>query len=311
MPLLRDALLRAARSGWLRERAVRCSFVRRSVSRFMPGETLDDALSAARALHQRGVPAIFTRLGENVGDCGEADAVTRHYLEVLDRVADGGLDAQISVKLTQLGLDQDPEHCFVNLERLVRHAEQRRNFVWIDMESSEYVERTLEQYRRARAASPRVGVCLQAYLRRTAADVEALLPLRPAIRLVKGAYREPPQLAFPRKRDVDEAFFALSARLLRAAGGGEAGLLALGTHDARLIRRALELAAAESLPAGAWEVEMLYGIRRGLQERLAAEGVRLRVLIAYGEYWFPWYMRRLAERPANVLFVLRSLLPAR
>jgi proline dehydrogenase len=174
------------------------------------------------------------------------------------------------------------------------------------MESSAYVDATLDLYRRARASSKRVGVCLQAYLRRTPADLEALLPLRPALRLVKGAYQEPAERAFPRKSDVDQAYFALATRALGASGTG-ADILAIGTHDARLVQRLRATIAERGLPRSAYEFEMLYGIQRALQARLVAEGQRLRVLISYGAYWFPWYMRRLAERPANVAFVARNL----
>jgi proline dehydrogenase len=187
----------------------------------------------------------------------------------------------------------------------VKRAEERRSFVWIDMEGSSYVDATLELFRTARATSSRVGVCLQAYLRRTPADIEALLPLRPALRLVKGAYQEPADRAFPRKQDVDGAYLKLATRILEQPGGPE--MLAIGTHDPRLIERLRATAAERRVPRAAYEFEMLYGIQRGLQARLVQAGDRLRVLISYGTYWFPWYMRRLAERPANVGFVVRNL----
>jgi proline dehydrogenase len=308
MGLLRSALLQCSQSAWVRERALRAPFVRRSVSRFMPGERLEDALGAAKALQARGVGTILTRLGENLSAANEAEGVTRHYLDVLDEVQRAGLDCQVSVKLTQLGLDQDADLCFENLVRLVERAVARENFIWIDMESSGYVDATLDQYRRARARATRVGVCLQAYLRRTTSDLESLLPLEPAIRLVKGAYREPPQVAFPRKRDVDESFFTLATRFLSAGAAARSSLLGIATHDPRLLQRLQGFIASREMPPNLYEIEMLYGIQRTLQERLVAEGGRLRVLISYGEYWFPWYMRRLAERPANVWFVLKSAL---
>lgn len=308
MGLLRNLLLAGSQSTWLRERATRYGFVRRSVSRFMPGERIEDALAAARQLQAGGATIVFTRLGENVTSAAEADEVTRHYLDVLDRVRASGLDAQISVKPTQLGLDIDAEQCHRNLRQLVDRAEATGTFVWIDMESAPYVDPTLALFRRAREASPHVGVCLQAYLRRTAADVEALLPLGPAIRLVKGAYKEPPALAFPRKSDVDEQFFTLAVRLLREDARRAGTMLAIATHDPRLVDRVQAHIDAAGSPGEAYEYDMLYGIQRPLQARLTRDGRRLRVLVAYGEYWFPWYMRRLAERPANVLFVLRNLL---
>ena len=305
MGLMRTMFLAGSRSAWLRERATRYPFVRRSVSRFMPGETLEDALAASAALKQKGMSVVLTQLGENIADAAEADAVRRHYFEVLDQAAARGLDAQISVKLTQLGLDLDQELCRRHLLALVQRAEERRNFVWIDMESSAYVDATLDLFRAARAASSRVGVCLQAYLRRTPADLEALLPLRPVLRLVKGAYQEPAERAFPRKSDVDDAYFALATRILEQAGGPE--MLAIGTHDPRLIERLRATVAGRGLSRSAYEFEMLYGIQRALQTRLVESGERLRILISYGSFWFPWYMRRLAERPANVGFVLRNM----
>lgn len=307
MGLIRGLLLRGSQSVWLRERALRHPFVRRSVARFMPGERIEDALQAAQALHAEGAGTIVTHLGENLADAAEAEKVTRHYLDVLQRIRDAGLDTQVSVKLTQLGLDLDQERCFENLLRLVERAGACGNFLWIDMEGSGYVEATLEQYRRARARAPHVGVCLQAYLRRTPADLESLLPLGPAIRLVKGAYREPPPVAFPSKKDVDEALFALATRFLSARERGKGALLGIATHDSRLLRRLQDFLAREGVPPADYEFEMLYGIQRGLQKHVVSQGGRLRVLISYGEYWFPWYMRRLAERPANVLFVLRSV----
>ena len=203
-----------------------------------------------------------------------------------------------------MGLDLDPQLCRAHLAALLKRAEERRNFVWIDMEGSDYVDATLDLFRGARAVSPRIGVCLQAYLRRTPADLEGLLPLRPALRLVKGAYQEPADRAFPRKEDVDAAYLELATRILGQPGGPE--MLAIGTHDPRLIERLRAVAKERGVPRAAYEFEMLYGIQRALQARLVEGGDRLRVLISYGSYWFPWYMRRLAERPANVGFVVRN-----
>src|SRR5438552_2874746 len=215
MSVARNALLALSTNRWLRERATRTAFVRRSVSTFMPGERLEDAIAAAAAQQAQGVGTIFTKLGENLTRVEDAEEVTLHYLEVIDTVKASGLDAQISVKPTQLGLDLDKELCFRNLQRLIDRAEERGTFVWIDMESSPYVDPTLELFRRTRARSARIGIALQAYLYRTAQDVESLLALGSAIRLVKGAYLEPPSIAFPKKADVDENFYTLSVRLLR------------------------------------------------------------------------------------------------
>ena len=196
---MRKLLLAGSTNPWLREKATKTAFVRRSVSRFMPGEQIDDALRAARELKPQGITTILTKLGENLTGVEEAEDVTQHYLDVLDRVANSGLDAHISIKPTQLGLDLDRALCERNLDRLIERAEARNNFVWIDMESSPYVDPTLELYRRARNSTARVGIALQAYLYRTEKDVESLIPLGAAIRIVKGAYLEPPDVAFPKK----------------------------------------------------------------------------------------------------------------
>jgi proline dehydrogenase len=306
LDVFRNFFLVCSQSQWLRERATRYRFVRRAVSRFMPGETAADALAAAVALQERSIGAVFTRLGENISDAAEADSVTAHYLQVLDRIREMELDAEVSVKLTQLGLDLNAETCYANLERIVIHAGDG-NLVWIDMEASNYVDVTLDLARRARRTHPNVGVCLQAYLRRTAKDLSSLIPMAMAVRLVKGAYKEPAEVAFPEKRDVDENYFALTKELLSEEARHQGVRAALATHDLNLIRRIAGYADAQGLSKSAFEFQMLYGIQREEQYRLAREGWKSIVLIAYGSYWFPWYMRRLAERPANAWFVLRNL----
>ena len=308
MSVARRLLLAMSTSAWLRERATRSPFVRRSVSAFMPGERLEDAMAAAAAQEAQGIGTIFTKLGENLTRVEDAEEVTRHYLDVLDQVTAAGLRAQISVKPTQLGLDLDQELCFRNLQRLVDHAGQRDNFVWIDMEGSPYVDPTIGLFRRMRARSPRIGIALQAYLYRTKNDVESLVPLGAAIRLVKGAYLEPPSVAYPKKSDVDDNFYALSCRLLAEDARRAGGLLHMATHDPALVDRLTAFIDASGVPKAAYEFAMLYGIQRPLQQRLITAGRPLRVLVAYGEYWFAWYMRRLAERPANVWFVVKNLL---
>jgi proline dehydrogenase len=305
--LARNVLLAMSTNAWLRERATRTAFVRRSVSTFMPGERLEDAMAAAAAQQAHGIGTIFTKLGENLTRVEDAEEVTRHYLEVIDRVKAAGLRAQISVKPTQLGLDLDQGLCFGHLQRLVDRAEERDTFVWIDRESSPYVDRTLDLFRRTRARSSRIGIALQAYLYRTKDDVESLVPLGAAIRLVKGAYLEPPSLAFPKKSDVDENFYRLSCRLLADDARTAGGLLHMATHDPVLVDRLSGFIDEHRVPLSAYEFAMLYGIQRPLQQRLVASGRPLRVLVAYGEYWFAWYMRRLAERPANVWFVAKNL----
>ncbi|HMA39878.1 MAG TPA: proline dehydrogenase family protein [Gemmatimonadales bacterium] len=305
MSIARSFLLRASRSPWLAEQFRRRAFARRAVRRFMPGESLLDALDASAELAKASLGTVLTQLGEQVRNAAEAEDVRDHYLNVFDQVRDRFLPAQVSVKLTHLGLDVDRDTCLRHVRALAEKARKEGCFLWIDMEESRYVDATLDLYRRVREEGPGVGVCLQAYLRRTPQDLAALLPLSPAIRLVKGAYNEPATVALPRKTDVDAQYSTLAVPLLDAAAAGRATTV-FGTHDLPLIERIREQAAARKAD-GRYEVHMLYGIRSDAQRRLAGQGVKVRVLISYGSHWFAWYMRRLAERPANVWFVVRSL----
>ena len=308
MGVARDLLLRASESPWWAERLARRRFVRRAVRRFLPGEELDDATAAAGLLAETGLCTVLTILGENVDSADASRAVVDAYHSALDAIEASRLDTDISVKPTHLGLDLGPELAEENLEAIVARAAAQGRRVAIDMEGSPYVDPTLELHRRLRARHDAVGVCLQAYLFRTERDLDALLPLAPMIRLVKGAYAEPADVARPRKADVDASYLTLANRLLDARRADAGVRVAFGTHDGRLIEAIRARAAAIGLPPDAWEFQLLYGIRRDLQESLVASGHRVRVLISYGRHWFPWYMRRLAERPANVGFVLRSLL---
>ena len=305
---MRRIFLWAARNGWLKERLPRLRFMRRAVRRFMPGETLTSALDAAAPLQAAGIATMYTRLGENLERLDEADAVADHYIEVLDAIAARGLDGEVSVKPTQLGLDLDEDRTLAHLQRIAERAATTGSYVWIDMEGSAYTEQTVRLYERLRATHPRTGICLQAYLKRTAADIARLLPLDPAIRLVKGAYDEPAEIAYRDKRRVDASYLGLAVGFLKD-GRGRPIRLGLGTHDVELIDQIADQAAAAGIGKEAFEIEMLYGIRTGEQHRLARAGFRVVTLIAYGEHWYPWYMRRLAERPANVTFAIRSLLP--
>ena len=309
MSLMRSMLLAASQNQWLRQRAAHYPFVRRTVSRFMPGETLDDALAAAQTLGGKKIGTVFTHLGENIKDGSEAQQVTEHYLEVLERIRERGLQAEISVKLTQLGLDLSPDLCFEHLNTVIGRA-QKDSIVWVDMEASNYVDTTLDLYRRALKTHPNVGICLQAYLHRTKDDLAKLLPLRPSIRLVKGAYNEPPEIAFARKQDVDENYFELGKQMLRAKKENCCVRAAFATHDVALIGRLAGFASAEGFGKKDFEVQMLYGIQRAEQERLANEGCTSIVLVAYGRYWYPWFVRRLAERPANLWFMVRNVFAA-
>jgi proline dehydrogenase len=300
MDPMRGAILWAAGNATLREHLPNFGFVRATVRRFMPGETMDDALGAAGALADDGIPTTFTYLGENVTSLAEADLVTDHYVQLLDRIAEVGHDAEISIKLTHLGLELAPEHAYRNLERLAEHAAVKGNRVWIDMESTAFVQATVDQYARLAADHGNTGICLQAYLKRTWDDVQRLLPLDPSIRLVKGAYREPPELAFQQHDVIDEAFLRLASAIAARNGHGR---LALATHDVRLLERI----EAADVPKEAFEIQMLYGIRVDHQRRLHDAGYRVRVLISYGDYWYPWFMRRMAEKPSNVFLALRNV----
>ena len=305
----RSMLLWASTNRTLAGRLPRLHSVRATVARFMPGETPEDALDAADALASRGIAAAFTHLGENVEDPAQAAGVAEHYLGLLDRIAERGLDAEISVKLTHLGLDLGEDVAARNAARLAGRAAELDTRVWLDMEASGHVERTIEVYRRLLATFPDTGICLQAYLRRTPQDAADLLALGASIRFVKGAYREPPTVAIQDGRAIDATFRRLAsgaARRRRDAGGR--GRLVLGTHDVELLRRIDGDLRALGIGREDVEVEMLFGIRAADQVALAGEGFRVRTLIAYGPHWYPWFMRRLAERPANVLIALRNLI---
>ena len=306
MSVMRSLLLAASQNRWLRERATKYKFVRRSVARFMPGEEVEDAIGAAKTLTSKKIASVFTRLGENITDIREAEEVTQHYLGVLQKIREAVLQTEISVKLTQLGLDQSTELCVANVKRIVQ-AEDPAKTVWIDMEASNYVDATLDVYRKVVAEFPRTGICLQAYLYRTKKDLEALLPLKPSVRLVKGAYKEPADVAYPGKKDVDENYFSLGQEMLCEQQERHMFRVAFGTHDTALIRRLAAFCEQEKMPKNDLEIQMLYGIQRAEQERLANAGHRSGVLVAYGSYWYPWFVRRLAERPANLWFMLKNL----
>jgi proline dehydrogenase len=304
---MRRLLLWMARNRWLRDHLPRLWFARRAVRRFMPGEDPGSALDAAVRFKAEGIASEFTRLGENVTRAEEGDAVAEHYLGLLDDIKSRGLDGEVSVKLTQLGYDIDVERTLAHAQRLASRAGEHGKTLWIDMEGSAYAEGTIAFYERLKATHPNTGLCLQSYLQRTAADIQRLLPLSPQIRLVKGAYAEPAAIAYQSRHDVDTNYVAVASSMLDAKHGGADVRLGLGTHDIRLIEQIAEHATKLGLPKTAFEVQMLYGIRMDQQRRLAEEGYLVRDLIAYGEAWYPWYMRRLAERPANVLFALRQI----
>jgi len=306
---MRRFLLWLAGNRWFADRIPKTRFAQRAVRRFMPGEEMTAALAAGEAFRTEGIGTLYTRLGENVDDRAAAAAVADHYVGLLEEIGRRGIDGEISVKLTQLGLDLDDDLAFEHAVRLADAAARTGGELWIDMEGSAYTERTIAIYERLRRAHPNVGICLQAYLRRSADDVQRLLPLGPSVRLVKGAYAEKGSVAWRDRRAVDANYLALCVTLLEAARAGRRVRLGLGTHDTRLIEQVTGHARALGLPRSAFEIQMLYGIRVADQRRLAREGYRVRDLVAYGPAWYPWYLRRLAERPANVLFALRQLLP--
>jgi len=297
-----------ARNPWLRSRLPRFRFVQRAVRRFMPGEDVSAALEAAADNNRAGLAVVFTKLGENLTEPAEADLVAEHYHEVIDEIERRRLDAAISLKLTQLGYDLDVGLASAHFDDLARHAATSGSWAWIDMEGSAYAEGTIAFYERARAVHDNVGICLQAYLHRTPGDIQRLLPLRPAIRLVKGAYDEPAAIAYRSKAEVDAAYLAIATTLAPAVRDGLARFIA-GTHDVRLVDQIARFGASVGLEPSQIEIQMLYGIRANEQRKLVRRGFQVGCLIAYGEHWYPWYMRRLAERPANVAFALRQLLP--
>ena len=304
---MRAVFLAASENRWLREHGVRARFVRRAVSKFMPGETFDDMLRAARALPADGIHSVFTRLGENVRDLAEAQAVAEHYVQGIEQIRAAGLSCEPSVKPTQLGLDIDRDHARRHLHAIAATAAAAGSYLWIDMEQSPYVDVTLDLAEELRRSYPATGVCLQAYLHRTRDDLARMLQAGVGVRLVKGAYREPAGIAMAAKPDVDANYLGLGRMMIDDRARGGASRAVFGTHDARLIGDLIAHARSTRVAQGRYEFHMLYGIGRGEQLRLAKAREHVRVLIAYGTYWFPWYMRRLAERPANVWFVVKSV----
>ena len=301
--MLRALLLELAKSSRLRHWIASNGTTRRLAQRFVPGEDLAPALEAARRSNRAGMAVSLDHLGENVVSREDAERARRAYTDALDRIAAENLDANVSLKLTHLGLDLGDEFSAEQLRIVTQRATALRNFVRVDMEGSEYTDRTLRIVRQARAETDAVGAVIQAYLYRSEQDIQDLLRIGCRIRLVKGAYKEPSEIAFPRKKDVDANYIKLM-RLLLPSGIYNA----LATHDPEMIDAAIRFAAEQGITKDKLEFQMLYGIRADLQSRLVREGYRVRVYIPYGQDWFPYFMRRLAERPANLLFFARNLL---
>ncbi len=301
--MLRAPLLFLARQRTCRDLLMGHGFSRRVALRFVAGETLDDAIAVVRALNRAGIRATLDHLGENVADPEAARRAAADYVEALNRIAASGVDCNVSLKLSQMGLDLSRDLCRANVEAVIAAAARHGNFVRIDMESSQYVQRTLDLYTDLRARGfTNVGVVIQSYLYRSRADVEKLLAQRARIRLVKGAYSEPASIAYPRKRDVDTNFLRLAALLLE-----HGNYPAIATHDEKIIEWTKRYACEHGIDRSRFEFQLLYGIRRDLQQALARQGYNVRVYVPYGSEWYPYLMRRMAERPANLFFVLANL----
>ena len=301
--MLRTLLLELSKSSRLRRWITTNSTTRRMAQRFVPGEELDAAIAAARACNKAGMTVSLDHLGENVLTREDAERARASYMEALDRLAADGVDGNVSLKLTHLGLDLGGEFCAEQLRQVTRCAEQHGNFVRVDMEGSAYTDRTLRMVKQARAETPAVGTVIQSYLYRSEEDIRALLEIGCRIRLVKGAYKEPPRIAFRSKKDVDANFVKLMKILLPS------GIYnALATHDPKMIEAAIRFAAEQNITKDKFEFQMLYGIRTDLQNQLVRQGYRVRVYIPFGKDWFAYFMRRLAERPANLIFFAKNIL---
>jgi proline dehydrogenase len=300
--VVRSFFLFLSRLKWLRRWMETSSLARRLSTRFVAGETLGQALAVARTLNAEGITVTLDHLGESVSTLAEAAEARDVYLRTLDAIHSNGIQGNVSLKLTQFGLDLSYEQCLANVDRLVRRAAELGSFVRVDMESSAYTDRTLDLVHTLHGRHGAVGVVIQGYLRRSQADIEKLCAAKIGVRLCKGAYLEPDAVAFVQKSAVDKSYLALARHLLTS------GVYpALATHDEIVIRQICEFVTGRQIPRDAFEFQMLYGIRRDLQRRLVAEGYRLRLYIPFGNAWYPYYMRRLAERPANVFFMLRNL----
>ncbi len=304
---MRAVLLWMSRSAFLRQLITRFGFARHAALRFVAGETIDDAIAVIRALNASGILATVDHLGENVVSAADARRATQSYLDVLDRIGKDGVQSHASLKLTQLGLDVGDDICRENVVCVVRKAKEVGTRIRIDMESSDYTDRTLAMFRGLRQEFDNIGVVIQSYLYRSKDDIAALRQEGASVRLCKGAYNEPPDRAFPRKADVDANYVALTHMLLDGEARARGAYAAIATHDPKMIDAAKTYTAEHAVPRDRFEFQMLYGIRRDLQQQLAREGYTMRVYVPYGSEWYPYFMRRLAERPANVWFLLRNL----
>jgi proline dehydrogenase len=299
---VRSFFLFLSRLKWLRRWMETSSLAQRLSTRFVAGETLDQALAVARKLNAEGITVTLDHLGESVSTLAEAAEARDVYLRTLDAIHANGIQGNVSLKLTQFGLDLSYQECLANVEQLVRRAAELGSFVRVDMESSDYTDRTLNLVHALHARHGAVGVVIQSYLHRSEKDIEKLCAAKIRVRLCKGAYLEPDTVAFARKADVDRSYLELTRYLLQ-----KGDYPALATHDEAVIRQTSKFVTERRIPRDSFEFQMLYGIRRDLQRRLVADGYRLRLYVPFGKAWYPYYMRRLAERPANVFFMLRNL----
>lgn len=306
--MLRSLFISLSGSDAVRRFVIGFPLARRISRRFVAGERLDEAVAAIRRLNQRGLLATFDHLGENVRSAAEAREAAGEYIRMLGAIENEQLQTNVSLKLTHMGLDLSADICVENLRRILTCAKQSGIFVRIDMEGSPYTQRTLDTYDLFRREGfDNIGLVIQAYLYRSADDVLRLAAQRARIRICKGAYREPAEIAFPHKHDVDENYKKLAAIMWEPGALATGAIAALATHDENIIRWAIDETNRRGIRKDQFEFQMLYGIRRERQEQLARAGYRCRVYVPYGAQWYPYFMRRLAERPANALFLLRSL----
>jgi proline dehydrogenase len=303
--ITRSTLIWLSRQEGLKDFATKFPFFKRLTTRFVAGETIDEAIPFIRELNSEGSVASFDHLNESVGSDAEAAQEVNEYKTILGRIDDTGIRSNVSIKLTQFGLGLNPELAYNNARAVVLEAKKRNNFVRVDMEDSKVTQVTLDIFRRLRAEFELndVGIVLQSYLRRTYADAQELVKLPARIRICKGAYNEPPEVAFPDKKDVDDNYVKVMQLLLTS--GTYHGI---ATHDPKMIDATINFASREGIGKDKFEFQMLYGVRRDLQRQLARDGYNMRVYVPYGKHWYPYFMRRLAERPANVWFVMKNLL---
>ncbi len=308
MPVLRDALLALSTNSLVREAVIRFPLSRRVTRRFVAGETLDEAIQVVRRLNEQNLLVTLDVLGESVTQEAEARAAKDEYLRALNAIHAAGVRSNVSVKLTQMGLDISPDLCLDNMRQIIRKSGEIGAFTRIDMEDSQYTQATLNIFKTLREEFDNVGMVIQAYLYRSAADMEALHAMGANVRLCKGAYKEPASVAFPQKKDVDANYIRLAQQFLQPNGSGNGAFLALATHDEKIINWAKQYVAEHGIGRDRFEFQMLYGIRPALQRQLAAEGYGMRVYVPYGSHWYPYLMRRMAERPANLIFFLSNLI---